>query len=131
MSEQLQIEAPRAEAVIQSACLWRLGELEVSEASQRAQWKGRMVPLTLGEFRVLKALITAGRDVSYREIYDALRSPGFRGGRGPDGYKTNVRSVVRRLRNKFRRVDPAFDAIQTYSGFGYRWQAPADGTSAA
>ena len=34
-----------------------------------------------------------------------------------------VTSHVKRMRAKFLAVDPAFDAIETVYGMGYRWKA--------
>ena len=36
----------------------------------------------------------------------------------------NVRSTIKRIRNKFRERDPGFDEIENYTGFGYRWGQP-------
>ena len=63
----------------------------------------------------------AGRDISYREIYDIVHGEGFMAGDGEIGYRTNVRAFIKRIRQKFRDVDNAFTAIQNYPGFGYRW----------
>ena len=68
-------------------------------------------------------LATSGRDLSYREIYDALRGENFIAGEGPDGYRANVRALIKRIREKFLAVDPDFAAIANYPGFGYRWIA--------
>src|SRR5437660_807977 len=62
-----------------------------------------------------------GRHVSYREIYDNLHYRGFIGGSGDDGYKTNVRSAIKRIRAKFRMHDETFDEIENYTAFGYVW----------
>jgi two-component system response regulator ChvI len=43
-----------------------------------------------------------------------------------DGYRANVRTFIKRIRQKFREVDPEFDAIENYAGFGYRWSAAPD-----
>lgn len=67
----------------------------------------------------------AGRDVSYREIYDVVRGEGFLAGSGPEGYRANVRALVKRVRQKFRAVDEGFDALENYPGFGYRWTRDA------
>lgn len=99
------------------------GGLLLDVASARASWNGQQVDLTHGEFRVVQLLAQRiGRDVSYREIYDAVRGAGFEAGQGPDGYRANVRAMVKRIRQKFRDLDPEFDAIETYPGFGYRWR---------
>jgi two-component system response regulator ChvI len=66
-----------------------------------------------------------GHFFTYRAIYDRLRHEGFVAGEGPRGHWANVRSAIKRLRNKFRGFDPAFDEIENYSAFGYRWRKPA------
>lgn len=97
--------------------------LVLDVASARASWNGQQVELTHGEFKVVQLLAQrVGRDVGYREIYDAVRGVGFEAGQGPDGYRANVRAMVKRIRQKFRDLDPDFDAIETYPGFGYRWR---------
>jgi two-component system, OmpR family, response regulator ChvI len=45
--------------------------------------------------------------------------------RGDDGYRANVRSMIKRIRIKFLDCDPNFDEIESYAGFGYRWKQPA------
>lgn len=103
--------------------LVRVGELSLDPASRRAHWRGRLVELTVGEFAVVEALAAkAGRDVGYRELYDAGRGKGFHAGSGEDGYRTNVRAAVKRIREKFKAVDPGFEQIGNYPGFGYVWQ---------
>ena len=52
---------------------------------------------------------------------------GFVAGHGPEGYRSNVRTFIKRIRQKFRDIDDDFDAIENYPGYGYRWQADADG----
>lgn len=102
--------------------------LTLDIASARAFWRGRQVDLTIGEFRVVRLLAErAGRDVSYREIYDSVRGEGFLAGSGEEGYRANVRAMVKRIRQKFRAVDDTFDALANYPGFGYRWLENADG----
>jgi two-component system response regulator ChvI len=99
------------------------GGLMLDVASARAVWNGAQVDLTHGEFKVVQLLAQrVGRDVGYREIYDAVRGAGFEAGQGPEGYRANVRAMVKRIRQKFRDLDPEFEAIETYPGFGYRWR---------
>lgn len=86
-------------------------------------WRGTELLLTVGEYRVLDHMVSRpGTWVTYREVYDIVHYPGFIGGHGDEGYKSNVRSLVKRLRNKFRAVDPIFDRIANYCGHGYRWE---------
>jgi two-component system response regulator ChvI len=90
--------------------------------SRRASWGGTDILLTLTEFNILVFLTErANRDVSYREIYDIVRGEGFVAGDGEVGYRTNVRAFIKRIRQKFRDVDPNFSQIENYPGFGYRW----------
>ncbi len=100
-----------------------IGALELNPASSRAYWRGGEVPLTLGEFQIVHALASrAGEDLRYRDLYDHVRGEGFVAGVGPEGYKTNVRTFVKRIRQKFRDGDADFDQIENYPGFGYRWR---------
>ncbi|HVV28476.1 MAG TPA: response regulator transcription factor [Rhizomicrobium sp.] len=90
--------------------------------SRRALWQGTNVNLTLTEFNIVAYLIEhAQRDVSYREIYDIVHGEGFMAGDGEIGFRTNVRAFVKRIRQKFRDIDPEFSQIKNYPGFGYRW----------
>ena len=100
----------------------KVGGLELDAASHRVQWLGKAVELTLSEFRTVELLARAGRDIGYREIYDAMRGENFMAGAGPEGYRANVRALVKRIRQKFNDADPSFAAIVNYPGFGYRWQ---------
>jgi two-component system response regulator ChvI len=100
----------------------RRGDLELCLNSNRAFWKTKRVNLTLAEFKIVYHLATeADRDVPHREIYDIVRGPGFVAGDGENGYRANVRTFIKRIRQKFVEVDDRFDRIATYSGFGYRW----------
>jgi two-component system response regulator ChvI len=62
--------------------------------------------------------------VRYRDIYDLVRGEGFTAGVGPEGYRANVRTFIKRIRQKFREIDERFDSIENYPGFGYRWRKP-------
>ena len=62
--------------------------------------------------------------MTYRALYDRPRHEGFVAGDGQEGFKANVRSAIKRIRNKLRACDPAFDEIENYSGFGYGWRKP-------
>ncbi len=105
----------------------KTGELILDVASRRAYWRGKLVELTLGEFAMVHALAAkAGRDVGYRELYDAGRGKGFHAGAGDDGYRTNVRASVKRIREKFKSLDPDFEQIGNYPGFGYLWLVSRD-----
>ncbi len=89
----------------------------------RAYWKDTDLDLSLGEYNLVHLLVSnVGRYMTYRAIYDRLHYEGFIAGDGVDGYRGNVRSIIKRIRNKFRNLDPTFDEIENYSGFGYCWK---------
>ncbi len=101
-----------------------LGRLELRFDISRASWGSQTLDLTLTEFKIV-ALLAArvGEDVGYREIYDLVHGKDFVAGYGAEGYRANVRTFIKRIRKKFRDVDPDFDQIHNYAGFGYRWIA--------
>ena len=100
------------------------GKLALYRDVSRATWNGVDVQLTAGEYNLVDLLVlNVGHYESYRAIYDVLRGPGFVSGRGSQGYRTNVRSSIKRVRNKFRALDPTFAEIESYTAFGYRWRA--------
>jgi two-component system response regulator ChvI len=102
--------------------LIRRGKLELRPLIGRAFWDSKRVELTLTEFTILQTLAeTPKRDFSYREIYDLVRGEGFIAGWGEEGYRVNVRSFIKRIRQKFRSIDDEFDCIKNYSGYGYYW----------
>src|SRR6201987_5519746 len=102
----------------------RLGQLMLRFDTNRALWAERPVDLTLTEFKIVTLLVEkAGRDVGYREIYDLVHGKEFVAGQGSEGYRANVRTFIKRIRKKFRDVDPGFDHIENYASFGYRWTA--------
>jgi two-component system response regulator ChvI len=115
---------PSSEPEPARASTLQLGRLTLRFDISRAVWAGRSVDLTLTEFNILTLLAEkAGQDVGYREIYDLVHGKDFIAGHGSEGYRANVRTFIKRIRKKFRDVDPGFDHIENYAGFGYRWTA--------
>ena len=101
------------------------GKLVLKPEISRAYWNGVDVGLTIGEYKIVHLLASnAGRYITYRAIYDRLTYEGFIAGVGNTGYRTNVRSAIKRIRNKFRACDPAFGEIENYTSFGYCWGSP-------
>ncbi len=100
-----------------------LDKLRLDLSSHRAFWDGEELGLTLTEFGMVKQLAgRAGKDVTYRDLYDVVHGRGFHAGQGSDGYRANVRAAIKRIRQKFKEVDQDFDQIENYPGFGYRWR---------
>ena len=101
------------------------GKLLLRPDVGRAYWNDVDLDLTVGEYNIVRLLASnVGRYMTYRALYDRLHYEGFLAGSGADGYRANVRSLVKRIRNKFRDVDPTFDEIENYAGFGYCWKKP-------
>ena len=101
------------------------GKLLLRPDVSRAYWKDADLGITLGEYNIVYLLASnVGRYVTYRAIYDRLHYEGFIAGSGADGYRANVRSAIKRIRNKFRSLAPTFDEIENYNGFGYCWKKP-------
>jgi len=98
------------------------GKLLLRSDIGRAYWDGTDVELTLTEFRIVHLLVTRVKEyLTYRSIYDRVHHAGFVAGSGEGGFRTNVRSSIRRIRNKFLALDREFSAIENYPSFGYRW----------
>ena len=105
------------------------GRLLLRPEVSRAYWSGRDVALTVSEFAILRLMVShAGEFVSYRAIYDRVHRVGFVAGNGNEGYRTNVRSSIKRIRNKFRALDGGFAEIENFPAFGYRWRAAPCGS---
>jgi two-component system response regulator ChvI len=92
------------------------GRLTMDPARHKVLWDGKDVTLTVTEFMILEALaqrpgVVKSRnqllDVAYQDdVYVDDRT---------------IDSHIKRVRRKFRVVDPDFDAIETLYGVGYRF----------
>jgi len=104
-----------------------VGPLTLNLKSHRAYWQGTEVDLSITEFRMVHLMASRpDQDVSYRELYDLVHGQGFHSGYGAEGYRGNIRTFIKRIREKFRRLDEGFADIENYPGFGYRWRSPED-----
>ena len=102
--------------------IFRVGRLLLKPEVGRAYWNDIDVNLTISEFKVVYLMSShVGEYVPYRQIYDAMHYAGFVAGSGEEGYRTNVRSSIKRIRDKFRECDPGFDEIENFTSFGYCW----------
>jgi two-component system response regulator ChvI len=115
---------PKTDVAVEERVL--CDKLLLKPESSRACWNQVDVGLTLGEYKIVHLLAShAGSFMTYRTVYDRLTYEGFIAGTGGDGFRANVRSAIKRIRNKFRVCDPAFDEIENYTGFGYCWRKPS------
>ncbi|HYC63622.1 MAG TPA: response regulator transcription factor [Reyranellaceae bacterium] len=123
------VESSKRPQVLERDLVVQCGRLVLKPRTGRAYWNDIDLELTLTEFNIVRLLASkVGSYVTYREIYDRMHHVGFIAGSGENGYRTNVRSSIKRIRNKFRERDPDFAEIENYPSFGYRWgrgEAPA------
>jgi two-component system response regulator ChvI len=92
------------------------GRLVMDPARHRVTWNGSNVTLTVTEFLILETLAQRPGIVKTRnQLMDAAYQD--------DIYVDDrtIDSHIKRVRRKFRQVDPEFDAIETLYGAGYRF----------
>jgi len=80
------------------------------------QWAGSDIKLTVTEFLILEALVSRPGHVKSR---DQLMDIAY----NDDVYVDDrtIDSHIKRLRKKFRKIEPEFDGIETLYGVGYRY----------
>ncbi len=109
--ERKQGEAGEGETLIER------GRLKLDPARHFVSWDDEEVKLTVTEFLILQALAYRPGHVKSRDqLMDAAYSD--------DIYVDDrtIDSHIKRLRKKFRAVDPDFKAIETLYGVGYRFR---------
>jgi len=92
------------------------GRLIMDPARHKVLWDDRIVSLTVTEFLILEALAQRPGVVKSRnQLLDVAYSD--------DVYVDDrtIDSHIKRIRRKFRAVDPEFDSIETLYGVGYRF----------
>ena len=121
------VETSKRPAALEVDETQHCGRLMLKPRVSRAFWDAVDVDLTVTEFNIVRLLASnVGNHVTYRAVYDCMHHVGFIAGSGEHGYRTNVRSSIKRIRNKFRLIDPEFAEIENYPSFGYRWGRPKD-----
>ncbi len=96
----------------------RRGELMLDPDRHLCLWQGKEVTLTVTEFLLVETLARRPGHVKNRDqLIDAAY--------GENIYVEDrtIDSHVKRLRRKFREVDPEFSEIETLYGVGYRYKA--------
>ena len=94
-----------------------LGRLRLDLRRYQAHWAGTALPLTVTEFTLLHAL---ARHPGHVKTRAQLLQEGY-----PDDAYVSDRTIdshIKRLRRKLGEADPAFDAVETVYGLGYRWR---------
>ena len=95
----------------------RRGELVLDSSRHLCTWRGEAINLTVTEFLLVKALANRPGHVKNRDqLIDAAY--------GEQIYVDDrtIDSHIKRVRKKFRDVDPAFAHIETLYGIGYRYR---------
>jgi two-component system OmpR family response regulator len=96
----------------------KLGDLELNEASLSVSWKEEPLNLTLTEFWVVESLAhNVGKVKSYEALMQVTKQSYVE--------KNTINGYIRRIRKKFKQVDPDFEYIETVFGTGYRWHKDA------
>jgi len=110
-------ESDSAAAANAAAKAIRRGRLTMDPARHDCLWDGKTVKLTVTEFLLLQALAQRPGFVKSRDnLMDAAYD---------DQVYVDDRTIdshIKRMRRKFRQVDPEFDAIETLYGVGYRYR---------
>jgi two-component system response regulator ChvI len=94
-----------------------VGRLTLDLRRYTARWDDRLVPLTVTEFMILRAL---ARRPGYVKTRQQLMEEGY-----PHDTFVSDRTIdshIKRLRKKFVAVDDTFDDIETVYGLGYRYR---------
>jgi two-component system response regulator ChvI len=93
------------------------GPLVLDSARHACSWKGQLIGLTVTEFLLVKALAQRPGHVKSR---DQLMDAAY----GENIYVDDrtIDSHVKRLRKKFKAIDPDFAQIETLYGVGYRYK---------
>ena len=93
------------------------GPLRLDLKRMTATWRGKPVDLTLTEFWMVHAMVKFPGHVKNRDQLMSEANLVV-----DDG---TITSHIKRIRKKFLAADPAFEAIDTVYGMGYRWtEAP-------
>lgn len=110
-------ETPPADPNAAGSKVMKRGKLTLDPARHDSLWDGKPVRLTVTEFLLLQALAQRPGFVKSRDnLMDAAYD---------DQVYVDDRTIdshIKRMRKKFRQVDPEFDSIETLYGVGYRYR---------
>ena len=94
------------------------GKLKLDPSQLECEWDGKQLPdkLTTTEFKIVEELAKRPGMIKERAL---LMDVAYR--EDTDIEDRTIDSHVKRIRKKFKKVDPDFSAIETRYGSGYRW----------
>jgi two-component system response regulator ChvI len=110
-------EAKSKRAGGDAPAIMKRGDLELDPSRHQCSWKSKEVDLTVTEFLLLQALARRPGHVKNR---DQLIDEAY----GQSIYVDDrtIDSHIKRLRRKFREIDPDFVEVETLYGVGYRYR---------
>lgn len=96
-----------------ASAIHEVGSLEIDNERLSVKWNGQLVDLTVSEFWIVNALVSRPGHVKNREqLMQAVKAVVD---------DSTITSHIKRIRQKFQRIDKEFDSIETVYGMGYRW----------
>jgi two-component system response regulator ChvI len=114
----LRREKMRQEAVqaVQPSLTAR-GPIMLDEDRHLCTWRGKVIDMTVTEFLLVRNLVGSPGHIKSRE---QLMDDAY----GENAYVDDrtIDSHIKRIRKKFKDVDPDFDHIETVYGMGYRFK---------
>lgn len=93
------------------------GDLTLDDERHLCQWRGKFIDVTVTEYLLVKSLVQNPGHVKNR---DQLLDFAY----GDSVYVDDrtIDSHIKRIRKKFKDVDPEFENIETVYGVGYRYK---------
>jgi len=93
-----------------------IGDLKIDPNSMSIKWKEQELSLTLTEFWLIESM---ARHPGHVKTYDNMMQIT----RQSYVERNTINGYIRRIRNKFKEIDPNFNHIQTVFGVGYKWES--------
>ena len=91
-----------------------VNELSIDEDRMSIRWQGKELSLTLTEFWLIESMARyPGHVKTYENMMQITRQSYVE--------RNTINGYIRRIRNKFKEIDPDFKHIQTVFGVGYKW----------
>ncbi len=91
-----------------------INDLSIHEDSMSIRWQEQELSLTLTEFWLIESMARhPGHVKTYENMMTITRQSYVE--------RNTINGYIRRIRNKFKEIDPDFKHIQTVFGVGYKW----------
>lgn len=98
---------------VNASAIHEVGSLEIDNERLSVKWNSSLIDLTVSEFWIVNALVSRPGHVKNREqLMQAVKAVVD---------DSTITSHIKRIRQKFQRIDITFDSIETVYGMGYRW----------